>query len=62
MTLPELKSYRAPSFTTIKFDIMNELGPGFLESVYRNALFISLKEKKSRLKNLSIFNSSNGCN
>ena len=27
------------------FDIMNELGSGFLESVYKNALFIALKEK-----------------
>ena len=27
------------------FDIMNELGSGFLESVYKNALIISLKEK-----------------
>lgn len=28
------------------FDVMNELGPGFLESVYKNALFVSLKEKR----------------
>ena len=27
------------------FDIMNELGSGFLESVYKNALFIAIKEK-----------------
>lgn len=27
------------------FDIMNELGTGFLESVYKNALFIAIKEK-----------------
>ncbi len=27
------------------FDVMNELGSGFLESVYKNALFIALKEK-----------------
>lgn len=27
------------------FDVMNELGIGFLESVYKNALFIALKEK-----------------
>ncbi len=24
---------------------MNELGPGFLESIYKNALFIAIKEK-----------------
>lgn len=28
------------------FDIMNELGSGFLESVYKNALFVALKEKE----------------
>ena len=28
------------------FDVVNELGIGFLESVYKNALFIALKEKK----------------
>ncbi len=27
------------------FDIMNELGVGFLESVYKNALLIALREK-----------------
>jgi len=27
------------------FDVMNELGIGFLESVYKNALFIAIKEK-----------------
>ncbi len=27
------------------FDVMNELGSGFLESVYKNALFFALKEK-----------------
>ena len=27
------------------FDVMNELGSGFLESVYKNALFIAIKEK-----------------
>ena len=27
------------------FDIMNELGSGFLESVYKNALFILIKDK-----------------
>lgn len=27
------------------FDVMNELGTGFLESVYKNALFIAIKEK-----------------
>ena len=27
------------------FDVMNELGAGFLEAVYKNALFITLKEK-----------------
>lgn len=28
------------------FEVMNELGVGFLESVYKNALFFSLKTKK----------------
>jgi GxxExxY protein len=27
------------------FEVMNELGVGFLESVYKNALFFALKEK-----------------
>ena len=27
------------------FDVMNELGVGFLESVYKNALLIALKDK-----------------
>lgn len=27
------------------FEVMNELGSGFLESVYKNALFITMKEK-----------------
>lgn len=27
------------------FEIMKELGPGFLENVYKNALFIAIKEK-----------------
>ena len=27
------------------FDVMNELGSGFLESVYKNALFIAIKER-----------------
>jgi GxxExxY protein len=27
------------------FDVMNELGSGFLESVYKNALFIALQAK-----------------
>ncbi len=27
------------------FDVMNELGSGFLESIYKNALFIAMKEK-----------------
>ena len=27
------------------FDVMNELGSGFLESIYKNALFIAIKEK-----------------
>jgi len=29
----------------ICFDVMNELGSGFLETVYKNALFIAIKEK-----------------
>ena len=27
------------------FEVMKELGPGFLERVYKNALFIAMKEK-----------------
>lgn len=27
------------------FEVMNELGIGFLESVYKNALFFALREK-----------------
>ena len=27
------------------FDVMNELGSGFLESVYKNALVVAMKEK-----------------
>lgn len=27
------------------FDVMNELGAGFLESVYKNALFIALQQR-----------------
>lgn len=30
------------------FDVMNELGTGFLEAVYKNALFIAIKEKGLR--------------
>jgi len=32
------------------FDVMNELGSGFLENVYKNALFIALKEKGLRIE------------
>jgi GxxExxY protein len=31
------------------FDVMNELGIGFLELVYKNALYIALKEKGLRV-------------
>ncbi len=27
------------------FDVMRELGPGFLEKVYKNALFIAMRQK-----------------
>jgi GxxExxY protein len=27
------------------FDVMNELGIGFLESIYKNALLVAIKEK-----------------
>ena len=27
------------------FEVMKELGPGFLEKVYKNALFIAMKQK-----------------
>jgi GxxExxY protein len=32
------------------FEVMNELGTGFLESVYKNALFIALKEKGLKIE------------
>lgn len=32
------------------FDVMNELGTGFLESVYKNALFITLKERGFKIE------------
>jgi len=32
------------------FDVMNELGVGFLETVYKNALYIALKEKGYRVE------------
>jgi len=32
------------------FDVMNELGSGFLESVYKNALFITIKEKGLKIE------------
>jgi len=40
-------SYRELSSTILGscFDVINELGIGFLESVYRNALYFVLKEK-----------------
>lgn len=32
------------------FDVMNELGSGFLESVYKNALYIAIKEKSLKVE------------
>jgi GxxExxY protein len=32
------------------FDVMNELGTGFLESVYKNALYIAIKEKGLKIE------------
>ena len=32
------------------FDVMNELGTGFLESEYKNALFIAIKEKGLKIE------------
>ena len=32
------------------FDVINELGSGFLESVYKNALFITIKEKGLKIE------------
>ena len=32
------------------FDVMNELGAGFLESVYKNALFIAIREKGFKIE------------
>lgn len=34
------------SIISCSLDVMNELGAGFLESVYKNALFIALQQKK----------------
>ena len=32
------------------FDIMNELGSGFLESVYKNAFIVAMKEKELKIE------------
>lgn len=32
------------------FEVMNELGSGFLESVYKNALIVAIKEKGLRIE------------
>lgn len=32
------------------FDVMNELGTGFLEPVYKNALFIAIQEKELKVE------------
>jgi GxxExxY protein len=32
------------------FEVMNELGSGFLESVYKNALIIAMKEKGIKIE------------
>lgn len=32
------------------FDVMNELGIGFLESIYKNALFVAIKEKGLKIE------------
>ncbi len=34
----------------ICFDTMNELGSGFLETVYKNALFVAIKEKGLKIE------------
>jgi len=48
----DMQDYTQPPYSELTetilgscFDIMNELGSGFLESVYKNALFIAIKEK-----------------
>lgn len=35
---------------TCCFDIMKELGPGFLERIYKNALLIAMKQKGLRVE------------
>lgn len=42
---PSLKAELTESILGCCFDVMNELGSGFLESVYKNAVYIALKEK-----------------
>ena len=32
------------------FEVMNELGPGFLENVYKNALLIALRQKGQQVE------------
>ena len=32
------------------FEVMNELGTGFLESVYKNALVVALREKSLKVE------------
>ena len=45
-----LNSELTENILGICFDVMNELGAGFLESVYKNALFIALKEKGYKIE------------
>ena len=37
------------------FEVMKELGPGFLENVYKNALFIAMKQKGLNVESLKDF-------
>lgn len=37
------------------FEVMKELGPGFLERVYKNALFIAMREKELQVETEKTF-------
>jgi len=42
---PHLHSQLTETILGCCFNVMNELGIGFLESVYKNALFLAIREK-----------------
>jgi GxxExxY protein len=41
-----LEQQLTESILQLCFEVSNELGPGFLESVYKQALFLAFKEKQ----------------